>query len=595
MKRTYTCLAALLLVIGLCLQAGSAHAQPAEIKSNDSANSSEAKANGKSKNKGAKKKKSTKRSHKVGPRLKKMLRGSGDEVIRVMIAAEVPATGFQEKPLPRESIVMTPRDMQRSNVERIERLVGPKTKALLRRIQRLDPEAKRIARHRISATLTRAQLRKVAKWKAVRRVEASRLAVPNLASARVAGHVDDVHDLMFFKGDGVRLAQVEVYGQVNGSHSFLDDSAITQGSSSACNGNNHATQVAGVMLSRHWDDRGFAPNAELFAAGRCGVTVGGNNDMQILVDETQTALNWGADAVNMSYGDNIRSGDLNGFDQAYDEFAMDYWRTLVTSAGNNGSTSCHGAPAGGWVTSPGKGYNIITVGAYDDTKSTHSMWNCSSWNGPNSTNSDRVKPEIVAPGVFIRTTTGTGNGFFKASGTSFATPQVTATAGLMIEANSTLTYWPEAIRAILVATARPVDGSDGTPPHADAKAGFGRLDSERAVVGALNPLWEGTWVGCGASWQVQRWVVAGQRVRVAASWFTDPDYSNYFDRPSEDISLEVRNAANNVMGTSDFDDNTVEVVDFVAPASGFHTFEVDVDACHTSTTGRYVSLAWWID
>ncbi len=597
MKIYYTRITALLLAVGLCLQSGLTLAQSETKQSSDATSVSASNSVPDKAKKGANKGKKAKRSHKVGPRLKRMLRGAGDEAISVMIAAEVPYTGFHAKPLPRESIVMTKGDMRRSNEERIERIVGPKTKALLRRIKNLDPDAKRITRHRISATLTRAQLRKVAKWKAVRRIEAGLKAVPDLASARVASHVNEVHDFLFYKGEGVKLAQVEVYGKVNLNNWYLHEDYITQGPSSSCSGFNHASQVAGVMVSQHWSDKGFAPDAELFAAGRCGVGEGNNIDMQILVDETQLALNWGADVVNMSYGNEYATGDLNGFDQAYDEFAMDYWRALVTSSGNNGETSCHGAPPGGWVGSPGKGYNVITVGAYDDTTSTDKMWKCSAWNGPNSANSDRVKPEIVAPGKSIRTTSGTGNSFATVTGTSFATPQVTATAGLMIEADSSLTYWPEAIRAILVATARRVDGSDGTPPRADDKAGFGRLDSTQAVLSAEAPLWEGAWVGCGESWQIQKWVLGGQRVRVVASWFTDPDYSGYFDRPSEDISLEVRNPANTVVGTSDFDDNTVEVVDFVGQwgSTGFHTYKVSVDACHTSSTGRYVAIAWWVE
>lgn len=84
--------------------------------------------------------------------------------------------------------------------------------------------------------------------------------------------------------------------------------------------------------------------------------------------------------------------------------------------------------------------------------------------------------DLAAPGVSIYTTT-SGGGYGNASGTSFASPVVAATAALMLSANSKIT--PANIDSILKSTAIDL-GTAGADPY----YGNGRVDAAKAVAAA---------------------------------------------------------------------------------------------------------------
>ena len=83
----------------------------------------------------------------------------------------------------------------------------------------------------------------------------------------------------------------------------------------------------------------------------------------------------------------VENNSMNWVDRAFDYWIRDENVTVVKSAGNTG----------GSITSPGKAWNLITVGGIDDNES--SDWSddimayFSSYIDP--TASDREKPEVV--------------------------------------------------------------------------------------------------------------------------------------------------------------------------------------------------------
>lgn len=83
-----------------------------------------------------------------------------------------------------------------------------------------------------------------------------------------------------------------------------------------------------------------------------------------------------------------------------------------------------------------------------------------------------IKPDIMAPGVHINTTTISGE-YEIVSGTSYATPHVTGAVALLLQQHPSLTI--EDIRSILTSTADTVIDQKGSweDPH---NAGSGRLD-----------------------------------------------------------------------------------------------------------------------
>ena len=68
--------------------------------------------------------------------------------------------------------------------------------------------------------------------------------------------------------------------------------------------------------------------------------------------------------ASLSYGSNY-SNSYNGQDKSADDLIYNYYISIVKSAGNKDKNNPNG-----YVTSPGKGLNVITVGSYDD----HEYW-----------------------------------------------------------------------------------------------------------------------------------------------------------------------------------------------------------------------------
>jgi bacillopeptidase F len=139
---------------------------------------------------------------------------------------------------------------------------------------------------------------------------------------------------------------------------------------------------------------------------------------------------------------------------------------LVFSAGN------FNHPDPGDITAPGSSPNALAVGAVTDAGQIASF----SGRGPSPCETgDRLKPNVVAPGVSVRTLDHFG-GQQSVSGTSFSTPIAGAVAGLVRQKNPTLS--PADVERILQDTATDLGdaGSDNT-------FGFGLVNAAAALDG----------------------------------------------------------------------------------------------------------------
>ena len=87
-----------------------------------------------------------------------------------------------------------------------------------------------------------------------------------------------------------------------------------------------------------------------------------------------------------------------------------------------------------------------------------------------------IKPDLVAPGVFVNTTSTYGM-YNLTSGTSFAAPHVSGAAAILLEKNPTLS--PQQIKSIISTTADPVSDTFGTLFPQEI-SGVGRLNITKA-------------------------------------------------------------------------------------------------------------------
>ena len=232
----------------------------------------------------------------------------------------------------------------------------------------------------------------------------------------------------------------------------------TQGSTP----DNHATHVTGTILATGLNPmaKGMAPNAEAF-------TFDFNNDEPEMIahakpDETTTLLSnhsyglisgwnfnagswtWFGDA-GISNQEDFKFGYYSQNAKLWDEIAFNApYYTICKSAGNERTDSgsggfpadCNGGTGYDCLGDVSVSKNIVTVGAVRKLASytgpaSVQMATFSSW-GP--TDDGRIKPDFVAAGVDLFSTSGVGeNQYTQLSGTSMATPNATGSLLLIQE------------------------------------------------------------------------------------------------------------------------------------------------------------------
>ena len=279
----------------------------------------------------------------------------------------------------------------------------------------------------------------------------------------------------------------------------------------------HATQVAGVIA------------AQKSPADRYnGVAYGINNLLSAnspsgwdphLVQVSDWAINQGADILNASLG-----GDVNGIlgndllARYYDYIVRQYPFIVVVVAAGNIDRPAN--PNDHFVESPGIAYNVISVGGYDDSDtfmwSDDTMWAGSSYQDPPGT--DRELPHVVAVGHNV-TMPSIGGALVTNNGTSFASPAVAGEVALIAERNAKLLAYPEAMRAIIMASAchdieagRERDGAGGIVCcEADEVVSKGQYATQMLTSSVTT-----------TPWNTSATLRARLKTRVALSWLSNP-------------------------------------------------------------------------
>jgi hypothetical protein len=223
------------------------------------------------------------------------------------------------------------------------------------------------------------------------------------------------------------------------------------------------------------------------------------------------------------------------------------------------------------------------------------MDDCSSYVDPTSANGDREKPEVTAPSMNIDSTLTDGAVGNVGSGTSWSSGLVTGVAALLMQRAPTLQFWPESVKAILMATATHNVEGDRRLSDQD---GAGGISADRAddVVHRFRGDWDGVTFECDGSTpaapvDVSMSLVAGRRTRTAIVWDSDPNYELYEEQPGADLDIAVLDPSNVAVASSASLDNTYEIVDFLPAADGQYTLRITTPRCDISP--RYLGWAWW--
>ena len=240
----------------------------------------------------------------------------------------------------------------------------------------------------------------------------------------------------------------------------------------------HGSHVAGIIVGNGFDSgglrSGIAPAAQLIALKVLDSQGRGRiSDVIAALDYVAAHKDaFGIRVVNMSIGAAVHESYNSDLLTLAAKRVVDLGIVVVAAAGNSGGTA-DGKTVYGGIGAPGNAPWVVTVGASshmgtpdrgDDTIARFSS------RGP--TVVDRLaKPDIVAPGVGIVSLSDERNWlhysrpaarvagtvetptypYLSLNGTSQATPVVSGTVALMLQANPSLT--PNAVKAILEYTA----------------------------------------------------------------------------------------------------------------------------------------------
>ncbi|HLD78147.1 MAG TPA: S8 family serine peptidase, partial [archaeon] len=255
----------------------------------------------------------------------------------------------------------------------------------------------------------------------------------------------------------------------------------------------HSTHVAGTVLGDGSESagaggsafqwKGVAPNATLVTFE--WPDSGGS---EALAEANDSVVNSSAVLSQNSWGYAISSsvcsllGDYDSFARTYDVITAGIGmrpQTVVFSAGNERNKATCSSSTRLYNTSAGPGAmakNVITVGAVDKSSGMSSF---SSW-GP--ADDGRIKPEVVAVGVSVKSTN-TNTGYTTLSGTSMASPGVTGALALFHEAYKAAHAGNDpnvaTDKAVLIHTA--VDQNNTGP---DYSTGYGLVNATKAVAKA---------------------------------------------------------------------------------------------------------------
>ncbi|MEA2033119.1 MAG: S8 family serine peptidase [Euryarchaeota archaeon] len=391
-----------------------------------------------------------------------------------------------------------------------------------------------------------------------------------------------------YKGTGRKVAIVEGDG-VDFSNPYLNGymrpGQTDEGS--------HATECAGVAASNHPTTyRGVAYDATILSANADSWS---DDD---LINASKWALSEDADVLSCSFGHDTNL-QMDYLDRYYDSVVWEKWRAVVKSAGNRGCWEVTWPFPPDWeVTTPGLGWNVITVGGTDDSDTTEwsddGRYPCSSYNDPISPHGDRDKPEVSAVAERILSTETES---YKNScdswisvpscggvppqgwaGTSYAAPAVAGEIAVLISKSSTLRAWPEATKAIVMATAIH-DTYNGGLGHGcdyiDDQEGTGTVDVAQAYKTVDNG-----WYGLGSyvmesdfPMDINFYASEGEKVRFVTCWdsHTDWEHNTSKDILKADLDLKIKAPNGNTMGTSNSWGNSFETVEFTAPMSGTYT------------------------
>ncbi len=409
-------------------------------------------------------------------------------------------------------------------------------------------------------------------------------AGPSINNARPAQNAAFAQDYAGYNGAGINVAVAE------GERAYFANPGLvlTGTYDGAQPFANHPTAVCGIIRSTVDGYPGLANGSNVYSAN------GSYSNWATMSAALDYATTNAAVINNSWYWDSSNSATFWEADRRLDYYVRYNYDFVAVAAGNFGN-GC-GGNYSTYVVSPAKGYNVMSVGNYEDVNninwSDDYMDSCSSFGDPanDSTGVTHAKPEVAAIGASINSTLPNASDPLVGgvgSGTSYASPMVTSLAADIMQAQPGLSDEPEVIRSLIMATA--LHNVEGGARQSD-KDGVGGVDFTAALTAAERGDYTDTGIDGTTVFPLSNSVYAykGERVRVVINWLSNPVGGYTSDPLPVDLDLDVyRSDGTTLVASSSSGSNNYEIVDFIAPAT--ETYQIKI-----TKFGSYTGSNTWL-
>ncbi len=326
----------------------------------------------------------------------------------------------------------------------------------------------------------------------------------------------------------------------------------------------HGTGVAGIAAGEKWNSASYSDRGHAPMAGIVGYSIAnssnGNSTSTVMTTAWQKIaadkVKYGIVAANNSYSGS--PNPLQSTQQALDSAALNADILPVVAAGNSGSSTRTSQSAA----------NGLAVGAvYPTTKKMASF----SSRGPLSGDTRRFFPDLCACGVgTVMPRRDKEGSYYRASGTSMASPQVCGAATLFRSVATKATALET--KAALLASTEDVSKQNPNPPYNSRNAyglGFLRDDRALAIARGKGLLVTSTLTKAAPRKFIPFTAKPGKAYSVVIAW----QRQNLSSTNWSNLALAVKGGGK-TLGASDTPRNLYEKVVFLAPATGKVVFEV---------------------
>jgi len=283
-------------------------------------------------------------------------------------------------------------------------------------------------------------------------------------------NADKVWTTLGDTGSGVTVAVLDTgidstHQEFGSSGGSIDGQCFATTAKDCGNGflddNGHGTHVSGIITADGViaSAEGVAPGANIWMAKVCdGSGSCYTSDIVAAIQDVVTNKRAEVMSISLGGGGTRNSNCDSDYLASQINWAYNNGVVAVVAAGNSGNST---------VSSPACASKAIAVAAVDRSDNRASF----------SSYGNALKDHgVAAPGVSIYSTL-PGNSYASWSGTSMATPHVSAAIALMLWKNPSLT--PANIRSTIFSSANCLNNKYGACPN--IYIGFGRVDALKAV------------------------------------------------------------------------------------------------------------------